>query len=91
VVWKERLYDGMLWWAKGHYLVYTIDSDGVPRVFVNDDSILRGKLNSSDIYTLITIGNSYRFDVVGRRSTGGSQYENIISMELIDDIEVPEH
>jgi hypothetical protein len=84
VVWKERVQYGMLWWATSEYLIYTINEDGIPRVFKNTDTTLRSKFNSSDLYALIDIGETYRFNVVGYRDHVFFDYENIIKFESVE-------
>jgi hypothetical protein len=84
VTWKERIQYGMLWWSTSAYLIYTVDEYGVPRVFKNTDTTLRSKFNSSDLYALINIGETYRFKAVGFRDHVFFDYENIIEFEKVE-------
>ena len=66
------------------YLIYTIDDNGIVRVFENTDSIPHKKFNSSDIYARIQIGKVYTLRTVGFRLPVFSMYKNIIGVELRD-------
>lgn len=65
------------------YLVFTKTEDGETRVFSVEDSLLRFRWNSSDVYGEIDVGKTYRFTVVGFRIEILSMYENIIDFEEI--------
>lgn len=65
------------------YLVFTKTEDGETRVFSVEDSLLRFRWNSSDVYGEIEVGKTYRFTVVGFRIEIFSMYENIIDFEEI--------
>ena len=65
------------------YLVFTKTEDGETRVFSVEDSLLRFRWNSSDVYGEIEVGKMYRFTVVGFRIEIFSMYENIIDFEEI--------
>lgn len=65
------------------YLVFTKTEDGETRVFSVEDSLLRFRWNSSDVYGEIEVGKTYRFTVVGFRIEILSMYENIIDFEEI--------
>ena len=60
------------------YLIFTDKG-----VFENDDSLLRGKWNSSDFYNAIEIGKTYKFTVIGYRVPFLSWYKNIIEYEEV--------
>ena len=68
---------------KSKYLVFTKTEDGETRVFSVEDSFLRFRWNSSDVYGEIEVGKMYRFTVVGFRFEILSMYENIIDFEEI--------
>lgn len=72
------------------YLVFTKTEDEETRVFSVEDSLLRFRWNSSDVYGEIEVGKTYRFTVVGFRIEILSMYENIIDFEEIssDSVEV---
>ena len=59
------------------YLIFTTLDNGQIKVFENDDSFLKGKFNSSDVYAQIEIGKTYIFKVYGYRIPLLSWYENI--------------
>ena len=65
------------------YLVFTKTEDGETRVFSVEDSLLRFRWNSSDVYGEIEVGKTYRCTVVGFRIEILSMYENIIDFEEI--------
>lgn len=65
------------------YLVFTKTEDGETRVFSVEDSLLRFRWNSSDVYGEIEVGKTYRFTTVGFRFEILSMYENIIGFEEI--------
>ncbi len=65
------------------YLVFTKTEDEETRVFSVEDSLLRFRWNSSDVYGEIEVGKTYRFTVVGFRIEILSMYENIIDFEEI--------
>ena len=65
------------------YLVFTKTEDGDTRVFSVEDSLLRFRWNSSDVYGEIEVGKTYRFTTVGFRFEILSMYENIIDFEEI--------
>jgi len=59
-----------------YYLVYCEEGE-----FMNDDSWLFFKWNSSEIYGDLEAGKKYKVKVAGWRWNFGSWYENIISIE----------
>lgn len=65
------------------YLIFTKTDDGETRVFSVEDSILRWRFNSSDVYAEIEVGKTYRFTTVGFRFEPFSWYENIIDYQEI--------
>lgn len=60
------------------YLIYT-DHETLE----DEDSLLNGKFNSSDVYGQITAGHTYRFEVIGWRNPFFSIYRNIISVQEV--------
>lgn len=66
---------------KDTYLIYTVDDAGAAHVFENKDSAIPPKFNSSDLYAIIEIGETYTFHVRGIRLNIFSMYENIYSVE----------
>lgn len=65
------------------YLIFTKTDDGETRVFSVEDSILRWRFNSSDVYAEIEVGKTYRFTTVGFRFEPFSWYENIIDYQEV--------
>ena len=65
----------------GYYLIFCKDLEGNTKVFKDDDTLLRWKWNSSDMYQEIEIGKTYLFHLNGYRSEFWSFYENILSFE----------
>lgn len=65
----------------GYYLIFCEDMEGNTIVFKNDDTLLRGKWNSSDMYSEIKIGETYLFHLNGYRNEFWSFYENILDFE----------
>ena len=65
------------------YLVFTKTEDEETRVFSVEDSLLRFRWNSSDVYGEIEVGKTYQFTTVGFRFEILSMYENIIDFEEI--------
>lgn len=61
------------------YLIYTDIG-----TFENTDEWLCGKFNSSDIYGMIKVGDTYEFTVIGFRIPFLSAYQNIIEVKLIE-------
>lgn len=60
------------------YLIFTEDE-----VLENTDTVWYWKYNSSDIYSLIEPGKTYKFRVYGFRIYFFSWYRNIISVEEV--------
>lgn len=71
---KERHEDG-------YYLIFCEDLNGNTVVLKNDDTMLRGKFDSSNMQQQIKEGKTYKFYVNGYRSEFWSLYENILSFE----------
>lgn len=61
------------------YLIFT-DKE----VFVNEDSLLEGKFNSSDFYRDIHVDQCYTFEVYGWRIPVFSSYRNIATFTKVD-------
>lgn len=68
----------------GYYLVYCEDDSGNYYEFKNEDTLIRGKVDSSRYYNKIEVGERYRFKVVGFRFPLLSWYQNIIEMEKLE-------
>ena len=66
------------------YLVSTELEDGSVRVFAVEDTLLKWRWNSSDVYAQIKVGKTYKFEVIGWRIGFFSNYENIINFSEID-------
>lgn len=77
---QERIADG----RNSYYLIFIVDENGVHRELKDTDNIIRGKFNSSNIYNQITVGETYKFTVIGYRIEWLSEYENIIGLEKVD-------
>ena len=71
---KERHEDG-------YYLIFCKDMEGNTKVFKDDDTFIRGKYNSSDMYQEIEINKTYLFHLNGYRNQLFSWYENILRFE----------
>lgn len=67
----------------GEYLIFCVDALGETIVLRNEDSLLKGKFNSSDFYGKIEIGKTYKFTIVGSRVPFLSMYPNIISFSKV--------
>ena len=67
----------------GEYLIFCKDSSGETLVFRNEDSLIKGKFNSSDFYGQIEVGKTYNFTIVGSRVPFLSMYPNIISFAKV--------
>jgi len=63
-----------------YYLIFTEDIYGCMHVLKNEDNILRMKVDSSNIYGSLKIGETYNFTVIGYRIPLFSMYENILSI-----------
>ena len=80
---KERVsrYSGKK--HKSYYLIFCKDDKGNYYEFKNEDCLIRGKINSSNVYNRLEIGKTYKFTVVGYRIWLFSWYENIIKFEEV--------
>lgn len=65
------------------YLIFTETSKGQDIVFENTDSLIEGKMNSSDIYGELEDGKEYRIWVYGWRVPMFSKYQNIYKVEQL--------
>lgn len=65
----------------GYYLIFCEDLNGNTVVLKNDDTMLRGKFDSSNMQQQIKENQTYKFHVNGYRSEFWSLYENILSFE----------
>ena len=62
----------------GKYLVFTVDAEtGESRVFEVTDSLWKGRFNSADVYNMIQINHTYKFETGGCRIPLLSYYPNI--------------
>lgn len=61
----------------GSYRVYTRECDTLG----NEDSLFRGKYNSSNVWQQIEPGHTYRFRIVGSRLPALSQFANILEVQ----------
>ena len=68
----------------GYYLIYCEDDAGNYYEFKNEDTLIRGKVDSSRVYNQIKVGERYRFTVVGFRFPLLSWYQNIIKVEKLE-------
>ena len=77
-----KIYDG-----DSRYLIFTKDKDGNIATFEITDSWIVGRLNSSDVYAAIEVGNTYTFTIGGSRNELLSWYPNIYEYKLIETLE----
>lgn len=66
-----------------YYLIYT-DKE----VFKIEDSLIFGQFNSSDVYGMLTEGETYKFKVFGLRIPFLSTYRNIVGVYATDNTEL---
>jgi hypothetical protein len=78
---KERVNDG----DSSKYLVFGDTDTEEGLVFQNTDELLRGKFNSSNVYSKLKVGNTYEITVVGYRVPFMSWYENIINIQEVSE------
>ena len=78
---KERIVESNNKSTTSKYLVFTEDKDGNEHVFENEDTLLRGKFDSSDIQGKLKVNTKYTVKVVGYRIPFLSLYENIIEIK----------
>ena len=72
--------------VESYYLVWGTDqTTGEEFVFENVDSLIRFKFNSSDIQGQLHEGETYNITVIGLRIPFLSEYQNIISVDKIND------
>lgn len=64
---------------KCFYIVFSKDG----RAFKNEDTLLYGKFNSSDLQAKLQVGGTFRLKLSGYRSGFLSSYENIIASEPV--------
>lgn len=65
------------------YLIYTKLDNGETRVFSIEDSLIKFRWNSSDLYAELVTGKTYKLEVIGWRIHLLSDYENIINASEI--------
>lgn len=75
---KERVVTGGGETISSKYLIYTSSE-----VLENTDCLVRGKFNSSDMYSKLKPGSEYEFTVIGWRLPFFSSYRNIIEAREI--------
>lgn len=63
------------------YLIFTEDANGVREVFKNTDAWLNGKINSSDVWADVSVGDTCTFEVNGWRNRLFSWYRNVLETE----------
>ena len=68
------------------YLVATELEDGTTRVFSVEDTLIKWRWNSSDVYAQIKVGKTYKFEVIGWRIGFFSKYENVITFSEVDSL-----
>lgn len=66
------------------YLIFTEDKDGHIETYEITDSWIAGRLDSSDVYAGIKVGNTYKFKIGGSRNKLMSWYPNIYEYELVE-------
>lgn len=66
------------------YLIFGDSDAEEDLIFENTDTLLRGKFNSSNIYSKLKVGNTYEITVVGYRIPLISCYENIIKVNEVN-------
>jgi hypothetical protein len=59
------------------------DSAGQVEIVQNEDSLVFGKFNSSDVYGRLQVGHKYHVKTVGYRNNFFSMYPNLIVAEEI--------
>ena len=69
--------------GKDEYLIFCKTTKGDVLVLRNEDSLMKGKFNSSDVYAQIEIGSKYEFKICGARVPLFSMYPNIIRLKKI--------
>ena len=70
--------------GSGLYLIYGEDSENIC-VYEISDSLLLKRFNSSDVYTDIKIGNTYKFNIGGHRNYFFSWYPNIYTYKILEE------
>ena len=61
-------------------------TDGTTRVFSVEDTLIKWRWNSSDVYAQIKVGKTYKFEVIGWRIGFFSKYENVITFSEVDSL-----
>ncbi len=69
--------------GNGKYLIFAENESGEPEVFEITDSWIRLKFNSSDMFAVIKVGETYRFVTRGRRLRVFSWYPNIYAIDKL--------
>lgn len=72
---KERVY-----YPKSLNSMYLVFTD--KGVFRNQDSWAYLAFNSSDVYSKLKVGSTYKFTIYGYRNRWNSEYPNILKTEL---------
>lgn len=68
----------------GKYLVFSEDLNGNVHTFEVTDSWLKGRLDASDDYAALKVGNTYVLTVGGSRNRLLSWYPNIYEYQLLE-------
>lgn len=66
------------------YLIFTEDGEGNTQTYEIEDTWLRFRWDSSDMYGKLKVGEKYNIKTIGWRVQFFSWYENIISAEVVE-------
>lgn len=77
---KDKSYSG----KNDGYIVWFEDENGTQYEFENEDSLLKGKWNSSTIQGKLEEGATYNITTTGWRVPLFSWYPNIVEYELVE-------
>ena len=72
------------------YLVFTRLENNETKVFCIEDSLIKERFYSSDLYGKIEVGKTYDIKVIGWRIPFLSSYENIIDFSIADTPDTPQ-
>jgi hypothetical protein len=65
------------------YMIVLQDVTGEVQIVQNEDSLMLGKFNSSDVYGRLQVGHKYHIKTVGYRNNFFSMYPNLIVAEEV--------
>lgn len=68
---------------KHKYYIYCVDENGTEYKFKDANMLIRGKMNSFEMYQDLEVGKTYKFTVVGHKVPIIAPYENILRYEEI--------